>query len=47
MVNRVIKLMDAYSKTLDNEDHGRNMVHKLLLEHRLSITELTESCWKN
>lgn len=34
------RLLVEYGMTMDNVDHGRNLVHKLLLEGRLSITEL-------
>ena len=37
MMNKVIKLLTAYGQTLDNKDHGKNLIHKLLLEGRLSI----------
>lgn len=34
---RVAKLLRRYGETLDNKDHGRNLMHKLLLEGRLGI----------
>lgn len=37
MVRKVSNLLNAYGHTLDNEDHGKNLMHKLLLEGRLSI----------
>lgn len=37
MVQKVSNLLNAYGHTLDNEDHGKNLMHKLLLEGRLSI----------
>ncbi len=36
-LDRVINLLTAYGETLDNKDHGKNLIHKLLLEGRLSI----------
>lgn len=33
----VSKLMHTYGKTMDNESHGKNLLHKLLLENRLKI----------
>jgi hypothetical protein len=30
-------LMEEYGKTLDNKDHGDNLLAKLLLENRLSM----------
>ena len=37
LVDNVIKLIEKYGETLDNKDHGRNLLHKLLLEGRLRI----------
>lgn len=37
MMERVIRLLTAYGKTLDNRDHGNNLIHKLLLEGRLAV----------
>ena len=34
---KVTKLMTVYGKTLDNEDHGRNLMHKLMIEGRLQV----------
>lgn len=34
------KLLIEYGTTLDNKDHGKNLLHKLLLEDRLIIKEL-------
>lgn len=42
MMKRVIKLLTAYGRTLDNADHGNNLIHKLLLEGRLSVELLPE-----
>lgn len=39
-VSAVKDLLTEYSWTLDNRDHGRNLIHKLLIEGRLSIVEL-------
>ncbi len=38
----VTKLMASYAETLENKDHGRNLVHKLLVEGRLVVMELPE-----
>ena len=35
-IRNVTNLIREYGKTMDNQDHGRNLVHKLLLENRLS-----------
>lgn len=37
MYEKVNQLMTRYGETLDNENHGRNLLHKLLLEGRLSV----------
>lgn len=37
MVRRVAKLLNTYGKTMDNADHGKNLMHKLLLEGRLEV----------
>lgn len=36
----VSRLMTVYGKSMDNQDHGKNILHKLQLEGRLSIVEL-------
>ena len=40
MMNKVISLLTAYGATLENRDHGKNLIHKLLLEGRLSVEEI-------
>lgn len=40
MMNKVINLLTAYGATLENRDHGKNLIHKLLLEGRLSVKEI-------
>lgn len=40
MMNRAIRLLTEYGETLDNKDHGKNLIHKLLLEGRLSVSLL-------
>lgn len=37
MNRKVTKLLSTYGSTLDNKDHGKNLMHKLLIEGRLSI----------
>ena len=39
-INSVVKLIKTYGNTLDNKDHGKNLLHKLELENRLLIKEL-------
>lgn len=40
MMNKVVSLLTAYGATLENTDHGKNLIHKLLLEGRLSVEEI-------
>lgn len=39
--NSVIKLMKDYGESLDNVKHGRNLLHKMIIEGRLKIKEIT------
>ena len=43
MMEKVIRLLTAYGLTLDNKDHGKNLIHKLLIEGRLSVSLLENS----
>ena len=43
MTSRVTKLLAEYGKTLDNEDHGRNLMHKLMIEGRLEVRLLADN----
>lgn len=36
----ITKLLKEYGKTMDNLNHGSNLVHKLLLENRLNVNEI-------
>jgi hypothetical protein len=36
----IIKLIRNYGETMDNINHGNNLVHKLLLENRLEVKEV-------
>ena len=40
MFHRVTALLSAYGETMDNKDHGKNLIHKLILEGRLAIVEI-------
>lgn len=40
MMGKVINLLSSYGATLDNKDHGKNLIHKLLIEGRLQICAL-------
>lgn len=37
MYGKVNRLINTYGKTLDNQNHGKNLLHKLLLEGRLNV----------
>lgn len=39
-LDRIIRLMKKYGSTMDNKDHGENLIHKLILENRLSLIEI-------
>lgn len=38
----ISRLLSAYGKTLDNRDHGKNLMHKLMIEGRLILKEITD-----
>ena len=40
MMDKVINLLTAYGTTLENKDHGKNLIHKLILEGRLTVQEI-------
>lgn len=44
-VRSVTKLLTTYGATLDNRDHGKNLMHKLLLEGRLEVKRLMKRVW--
>ena len=37
MKDKVTKLLLTYGNTLTNKDHGKNLIHKLILEGRLNV----------
>ena len=39
-IRKVANLLSAYGKTLDNKDHGKNLMHKLMLEGRLQVKRI-------
>lgn len=43
MMMKAIALLTAYGATLDNKDHGANLIHKLLIEGRLAVTLLPDT----
>lgn len=42
VMKNVFELLATYGKTMGNEDHGKNLIHKLLLEGRLSVKLLPQ-----
>lgn len=40
LYSRISHLLNEYGSTLDNKDHGKNLMHKLLLEQRLLIKRI-------
>lgn len=40
MTVAVRKLIHNYGATMDNKEKGNNLLHKLLLEERISVLEL-------
>lgn len=46
MMIKVLKLLSAYRKSLENEYHGNNLVHKLMLEDRIADRIFPEKEWK-
>ena len=42
MAARVTRLLAEYGRTLDNEDHGRHLMHKLMIEGRLEVRRLKD-----
>ncbi len=41
-MSSVIKLLKTYGATMDNKDHGENLLHKLMLEGRLKVIRLPQ-----
>lgn len=44
-VNNVTKLLESYGRSMDNKRHGKNLIHKLLLEGRVTIKEFESNEW--
>ena len=40
MVTKAAKLLGVYGKTFDNKDHGKNLMHRLMLEGRLTVKRI-------
>lgn len=40
LYSRISHLLNEYGSTLDNKDHGKNLMHKLLLEQKLLIKRI-------
>lgn len=43
IMSKAIALLTAYGATLDNKDHGTNLIHKLLIEGRLVVALLPDT----
>lgn len=43
LYSRISHLLYEYGSTLDNKDHGKNLMHKILLEQRLLIKDVDEN----
>lgn len=39
-LSAVTRLLSIYGETMSNENHGKNLIHKLLLENRIRIIEI-------
>lgn len=39
---KIANLINNYGKTLENKDHGKNLLHKLLIEERINIINIDE-----
>jgi hypothetical protein len=42
MVDKICQLLKQYGDTMTNKDNGKNLLHKLLLENRLEVRELSK-----
>lgn len=40
--DEIYRLINSYGKTLTNQEQGKNLIHKLLLENRLKIVEVKD-----
>lgn len=38
---RLVRLLSIYGSTLNNKDHGKNLIHKMVLEGRIEIACLS------
>lgn len=39
-ISAITRLLQDYGKTMNNKDHGKNLIHKLLIENRLMIKKI-------
>ena len=39
---RISSLINRYSNTLENKNHGKNLLHKLLVEDRIQIVDIRD-----
>ncbi|MCR5332418.1 MAG: bacteriophage abortive infection AbiH family protein [Bacilli bacterium] len=47
LTTRVFNLLNKYGETFDNKNHGNNLLHKMLLENRLSFRKIDYKCGNN
>lgn len=45
-IDGITKLLGAYGETMNNRKHGENLSHKLMLENRLHIENVTEDLYR-
>ena len=40
LLARIARLINKYGETLDNKDHGKNLLNKLMLEGRIKVRKI-------
>lgn len=43
LISRITKLINKYGETLENKDHGKNLLNKLMLEGRIKVREIDKN----
>lgn len=46
MMGKVVRLLNSYGQTMENKAHGRNILHKLLIEGRLMVRLLPDAGYR-
>ena len=46
MMDKVVRLLNSYGQTMENKAHGRNILHKLLIEGRLMVKLLPSAGYR-